>query len=327
MRPPERPHQELVRLRRGTRALGAERHVGSEHCSLPGQLPLDERRHGRGNQARGRRAAREVVVDVDDLVERVHGGAERRQRQLSLGDAALLRGKRPVGVLDARRLVVDDVEDVLALVQVGEAGDAAKHRAAAERDHRGGLAPQQPGHLLLLRRADGAVDERRRQLAVVQRLDVLALEVERDRPERDVHELDDGQQVLAEVDHGLLAAAAGGAPVESDLRLRHRALPGGLRCRALGALQAQRPEHAQLLGHLVADPLHLLALGRRDPLEAQPLVLDAQVAEHGPEQLNPAAGLVVAFLVVAVPRVAAADEHPVRAVAEGREHELRIEPA
>ena len=47
VRPLERLHQQLVRLRGGARALRAQRHVGREHRTLLRQRPLDERRHRR----------------------------------------------------------------------------------------------------------------------------------------------------------------------------------------------------------------------------------------------------------------------------------------
>ena len=55
--------------------------------------------------------------------------------------------------------------------------------------------------------------------AVRHRLDVLVLEVHGHRPEDDVDRGDHVEDVLGQVDDGLLAAAAGGAPVEGDFRL------------------------------------------------------------------------------------------------------------
>ena len=50
-------------------------------------------------------------------------------------------------------------------------------------------------------------------------------------------------------------------------------------------------------------------------------------ARQSLQQLNPLEALVVAFLVVAVAGMAAADQHAVGSLAEGSQHELRIESA
>ena len=78
----------------------------------------------------------------------------------------------------------------------------------------------------------------------------------------------------------------------------------------------QGAEPLQILDHLVHDALHLVALGSRDPFEAQPLVLDAHRLEQSMDQGHAPQRFVIALLVVAVTRVATADEHTVRAAAE-----------
>src|ERR1035441_8873773 len=73
-------------------------------------------------------------------------------------------------------------------------------------------------------------------------------------------------------------------------------------------------ERAQLLdlaNHLVHYSLDLLALGGRNPFQAHALLFDAYVLEHPLQHLEAAEHLVVAFRVMAIPGMAAADEHAV----------------
>ena len=91
--------------------------------------------------------------------------------------------------------------------------------------------------------------------------------------------------------------------------------------------EIERAERANSLGergHGIREPL---ALGRRHPVEFQPLRLDAKPGQEALEQEDPLLGLVVAGDVVAVAGMAAADEHTVRAVLESLEDELRVDPA
>jgi plasmid stability protein len=90
---------------------------------------------------------------------------------------------------------------------------------------------------------------------------------------------------------------------------------------------AERAEGLDLGGHFVDDGFDLVALGGGNPLEAHALLLDAQVLEHALEQLKAAEHLVVALDVMAVARMAAADQHAVGALGEGVEDELRIDAA
>ncbi len=123
-----------------------------------------------------------------------------------------------------------------------------------------------------------------------------ALEVHGHGPEDDVDGLDDLEDVLGEVDDGLLAAAAGGAPVEGDL---------GLSAMVSSLPWTHGPSCLQLVRHLVDHVLDPVALAGGDPFQAHALVLDAELRQHPLQELEPAQGLVVAFLVVAVARVAA----------------------
>jgi len=172
------------------------------------QRALELRHHGPRDEPRRGRAPGEVVVDVDHLVQRADVLVEVREPHRALGRGELLERADAVVAHGARRLAVDELQQGLPRVQVGEPGDPAQPRARAERDDRAGLASEQLGHLGLLRGADRAVDERGRELPVGERDDVGDLEVHRHRPEDDVHGLHDVEHDLVQVHDGLLAAAA-----------------------------------------------------------------------------------------------------------------------
>ena len=90
---------------------------------------------------------------------------------------------------------------------------------------------------------------------------------------------------------------------------------------------AERPDGHDLLDHFVDDGFDLLAFGRGDPFQPDPLFFDAQVVQHALEHLEAAEHLVVALDVVAVVRMTPADEHAVGALGERVEDELRVDPA
>ena len=113
--------------------------------------------------------------------------------------------------------MINLLEDRLPVPEVGQAGNAAEVGAGAEGEQQLRLGSQELDDLLLLGGAHGAVDEGGEDLAVRHRLDVRALEVERHGPEDDVDGRGHVEDLLGEVDDRLLAAAAGGAPVEGDL--------------------------------------------------------------------------------------------------------------
>ena len=117
-----------------------------------------------------------------------------------------------------------------------------------------------------------------------------------------------------EVVHAALGERLGGELADVVLPA-HRALPsrGPSSC---------TPAH-ELGDHL----LPALALGGRDPGPLEALLGDAQVVDHPLEQLELAPGVVVAFGVVAVAGVAAADEHAVGALLERLEGEQRVDAA
>ncbi len=204
------------------RALVAQRDVRRDDRALGRQLAFQQRGDGGLGQLRRRRAAGHVVVHVHHLVERAHDVVQRRQRRLAAffleGD---LRTDLRLLVDDGGAFLVVELEDLLAGELVGQGGNAAGDRADTVGNQVLALATEQPRHFLLLGRADGAVEERRDDGLVRHRLDVLVLEVHRDGPEDDVHDLDHAQDVLGEVHDGFFTASTGGAPVKSDFWLRH----------------------------------------------------------------------------------------------------------
>src|SRR5208337_3287304 len=78
--------------------------------------------------------------------------------------------------------------------------------------------------------------------------------------------------------------------------------------------------HPQLLYLLRELPHHLpksRPFGRRNPFQAKAFFLDAEVREHQFDRVRPFFGLVVTFLIVTVPQMAAADKDAVRPLGEG----------
>ena len=73
--------------------------------------------------------------------------------------------------------------------------------------------------VLVLGVAHRAVEEGEVELAVLHRLDVVVLAVDGDRPQADVGGGGDVEDELVGVEHGDVAAAAPGAPVQRDLEL------------------------------------------------------------------------------------------------------------
>ena len=136
-----------------------------------------------------------------------------------------LRARLWPAVAQRRRVLVVELEDLLARELVGQAGNAAADGARAVGDQELALAAQQVGHLLLFGGADGAVEQGGGDGLVGHRLDVLVFEVHRHGPEDDVHRLDDAEDVLGQVNDGFFAASARGAPVEGDFGFRHEQPP------------------------------------------------------------------------------------------------------
>ena len=139
--------------------------------------------------------------------------------------------------------------------------------------------------------------------------------------------VDDVEHVLGQVDDGLLAAAARGAPVEGDLRLAHDVTcptsSAALRRRRLGVgrargRRASRSGPSARICSVISlhDLLHLVALGGRDPLQADAARPRCPKSRSiSLQQLEAAERLVVALLVVAVAGMAPADQHAVGALA------------
>ena len=90
--------------------------------------------------------------------------------------------------------------------------------------------------------------------------------------------------------------------------------------------QVQRAQGRDFFRHVVDHAFDLLALGRRNPFQPEARLRNAHVLQHALEQLEAAQHLVVALGVVAVVRMAAADEHPVGPPGERLQNELRIHP-
>ncbi len=119
--------------------------------------------------------------------------------------------------LGAIAFAVYFLQDSGSAVEVGQTGDSAQLRAGAERHHDARFAAHQAGHLQLMAGAHGAVYETDGDLAIGHAFYILLFEIQGDGPEDDIHGGGHVQDLLAKIQHGLLAAAARGAPVERNL--------------------------------------------------------------------------------------------------------------
>ena len=102
--------------------------------------------------------------------------------------------------------------------EVRKTGNAAHVGARTEGDHELALLPQEFRDVLVLGVADRPVEEGEVELAVRHRFDVFVLAVDGDGPQADVRGGRDVEDELVGVEHGDVAAAAPGAPVERDLK-------------------------------------------------------------------------------------------------------------
>ena len=201
-------------------ALVADGPVGGADHGVPRrQVSRGDGEQHRLHLGRGRRAARNVVVDLHDPIELVDARIEPGDLQVVPPGLAVGPGNRDVAGLDRRVVQVGRRQDLLEPDQVGEARNPAQVGAGAERHQELALAAQQPGHLLVLGVADGAVEDGQVQLLVGHGLDVAVLPVRGDGPEPDVGQGGHVQEELVGVEDRDVAAPAGGTPVERDLQL------------------------------------------------------------------------------------------------------------
>ena len=199
--------------------------VRGEDATLLRKMFAQQRRHRARDDLRQRRTSRHVVIHLNHLVERANPIGEIRQRELRHCPFVPARAGKHV-LADSRwwqRRNTTACKMLSRAKKLASPGNASQVRARSEGHQQLRLAAQQFGHLLLLRGADGAIQECRQDGPIRHLLDIVAFEVERHRPEHDVHGRNHIENPLRQVDHRLFAAAAGGAPVERDLGflLRH----------------------------------------------------------------------------------------------------------
>src|SRR3990170_2685906 len=151
--------QELLRLRRVQLALVAQGLRTRQHGAFWRQLPGENRADRLGEELRRRRAPGQVVVDVDDLVERLGGVPELGQLEFPFRDLDLRGRDGPAALGHGGAVAIVEVEDRLAVPEVRESRNAAKMGTAPEGDDEPRLATEELRHLLLLGHPDGAVDE------------------------------------------------------------------------------------------------------------------------------------------------------------------------
>ena len=83
-----------------------------------------------------------------------------------------------------------------------------------ESHHETGFPAEEFHHLTLLFRPYCSIDERKGDLAISECLDILPLEIQRHRPEDDVHRFDDLENVFGEVYVPILTVALANAQGE-----------------------------------------------------------------------------------------------------------------
>ena len=101
-------------------------------------------------------------------------------------------------------------------------------------------------------------------------------------------------------------------------------------CRSAGNLSMsrhlfrfERTQGLNSLGELLHDGGKGPSLGGRDPIEEQPVRVNADVIQKGAKDGEPLGGSMIATNIVAVADVSAQDHHAVSALSEGANHQFR----
>src|SRR5208337_429324 len=87
------------------------------------------------------------------------------------------------------------------------------------------------------------------------------------------------------------------------------------------------PQLLHLLGKLSHHLREPRPFRRRNPFQAKALLFDAKVREHQADGFSPLFSLQVAFLIVAISRVAAAHEDAIRPLREGLDDQIGVDHA
>ena len=173
-------------------------------------------------------------------------------------------------------VAVDFVEHALRVSEIGQPRDAAQLRADAEGHHQLRLPPE-----------TGAPSPTARVVRTAPLMNVTAMEpssmastsfsLKSSATGQKTMSTasSDVQDLLREIQHGFLAAAAGGAPVERDFGFHATSIRWPRSSRS-----AQRPQRFQLLHHFVDHHAHAVAFGGGDPLQPQALVFDAHLLQE-----------------------------------------------
>ena len=81
-----------------------------------------------------------------------------------------------------------------------------------------------------------------------------------------------------------------------------------------------------MLGKGPHDLGKAVRLGRRDPVELDPIGVDADVGQQMAQHGEPLGGSMIATNIVAVADVSAKDHHPIGALAKGADYQLGRDP-
>ncbi len=162
-----------------------------------------------------RRTSGNRVVHVHHLVQGLDRLVEDRNLEFTFWQHGHRLRQHTAGVVDTGVVQVGCSQRGFPGGQVGERRDAAFVGARTKGHQHLGLLPQQPGHLFVLGIADRAVEEAEVNVAVRIVAHIGVLEICRHRPEDDVKDRVDVQNMIADVEDGDLAATAGGCPVHA----------------------------------------------------------------------------------------------------------------
>src|SRR5689334_21269289 len=87
----------------------------------------------------------------------------------------------------------------------------------------------------------------------------------------------------------------------------------------------QRAESAQAIDHVRDDLDELLALTRRDVIEAAALLFNAELGKQFQQHSMALGGAIVALFVVAIAGVTGENQHAVRSLTECLQDKLRVD--
>jgi hypothetical protein len=89
----------------------------------------------------------------------------------------------------------------------------------------------------------------------------------------------------------------------------------------------QRAERLHFADHILYDSDKFIRLACRDPVKTESVFFDPELLQHPFQQMEPAEGFVISFLIMTVTGMATEDHHPVGSGLKSLHDELRIDPS